>query len=160
MNNIAPEMSGCDLVLNRLLNATPERLFKAWKSELKNWWGPHGMTIPCCVMDMRPGGIFHTVMRAPDGHEYHTKGVFLEVVENERIVFTDAFAPGWKPASDIFFVSMISFAMVDRNLTKFTVKALHWTAEDKARHEQMGFYQAWGESLDRLANHLRNDETC
>jgi len=40
------------------------------------------MTTPVCEMDLKPGGVFRTVMRA----QYPTKGVFLEVVEPERIV--------------------------------------------------------------------------
>ena len=43
------------------------------------------MTTPV-EMDLKPGGVFRTVMRAQDGAEYPTKGVFLEVVEPERIV--------------------------------------------------------------------------
>jgi uncharacterized protein YndB with AHSA1/START domain len=50
-----------------------------------------------------------TVMRAPDGTEYPTKGVFLEVVEPERIVFTDAYDVGWQPSPDAFFTAITTF---------------------------------------------------
>ena len=43
------------------------------------------MTTPVCEMDLKPGGVFRTVMRAQDGAEYPT-GIFLDVVEPERIV--------------------------------------------------------------------------
>src|SRR5688572_20703319 len=82
-----------ELVLSRIIDAPRRRVFEAWSRHLPKWWGPHGMTTPVCEIDLRPGGIFRTVMRAPDGSEYPTRGVFLEVLAPERIVFTDAFDP-------------------------------------------------------------------
>ncbi len=85
-----PTTSERELSLTRLIDAPRERVFGAWTTRLPEWWGPHGMTTPTCEMDLRPGGAFRTVMRAPDGTEYPARGLFLEVVENERIVFTGA----------------------------------------------------------------------
>src|SRR5215207_4423914 len=98
---------GRELVLRRVIDASPDRVFEVWVARLPEWWGPHGMTTPICEMDLRPGGIFRTVMRAADGTEYPMKGVFLEVKRPERIVFTDAFLPGWQPAPEIFFTAVI-----------------------------------------------------
>lgn len=145
-----PSSSERELVLIRDIAATPERLYRAWTTQLSMWWGPHGMTTPFCEMDLRPGGIFRTIMRAPDGTEYPTKGVFLEVVPNERIVFTDAFGPGWEPSTDIFFTAITTFVPLPDGRTRYTARALHWTIENRQRHEKMGFYAGWGESLDRL----------
>ncbi len=139
-----------ELILTRVIAASRERLFKAWTTRFQEWWGPHGMTTPFCEMDLRPGGIFRTVMRAPDGAEYPTKGVFLEVVENERIVFTDAFEPGWQPTPDAFFTAITTFEALPGGKTRYTARALHWTAAHRGQHEQMGFHQGWGESLDWL----------
>jgi uncharacterized protein YndB with AHSA1/START domain len=108
------------------------------------------MSMPVCEMDLRAGGIFRTVMRAPDGTLYRTKGVFLEVVTNERIVFTDAFEPHWTPSSDLFFTAINTFEDY-AGKTKYTVHARHWTALQCEKHRQMGFHQGWSESLDRLA---------
>lgn len=145
-----PASSNRELVLTRIIDAPRERVFKAWTTQLSQWWGPHGMTTPFCEMDLRPGGIFRTVMRAPDGTEYPTKGVFLEVVAPERIVFTDAFGPGWEPDPDAFFTAITTFENLGGK-TKYTARALHWTAANREAHEKMGFHQGWGESLDRLA---------
>ena len=89
-------------------------------------------------------------MRAPDGTEYPTKGIFLEVVPSEKIVFTDAFDAGWQPATDIFFTAITTFEALPGGQTKYSARALHWTIENKEKHEKMGFHQGWGESLDRL----------
>jgi len=143
-------LSERELVITRIINAPRERIFKAWTTQLSQWWGPHGMTTPVCEMDLRPGGIFRTVMRAPDGTEYPTKGVFLEVVAPERIVFTDAYDAGWEPTTDIFFTAITTFEPLSGGKTKYTARALHWTVENRLKHEQMGFHQGWGESIDRL----------
>ena len=140
-----------ELVVTRDIAATPARLYQAWTTQLSEWWGPHGMTTPYCEMDLRPGGVFRTVMRAPDGTEYPTEGVFLEVVKNERIVFTDAFGSGWEPAPDIFFTAITTFEPLPAGRTRYTARALHWTKANCERHERMGFHAGWGESIDRLA---------
>jgi uncharacterized protein YndB with AHSA1/START domain len=148
----AGAVSGADreLVITRIIDAPRQRVFKAWTQRFSEWWGPHGMTTPFYEMDLRTGGIFRTVMRAQDGSEYRTKGVFLEVIENERIVFTDAFEPGWQPSPDIFFTAITTFEDVGGK-TKYTARALHWTVENRENHEKMGFHHGWGESIDRLA---------
>ncbi|AOS45979.1 hypothetical protein Verru16b_03070 [Lacunisphaera limnophila] len=140
-----------ELVLTRLIDAAPSRVYATWIGRFTAWWGPHGMTTPRCEMELRPGGVFRTVMRAPDGTEYPTRGVFLEVVPDRRIVFTDAFDPGWRPHPGIFFTAITTFEPRSGGQTLLTARALHWTAESREKHEQMGFQQGWGESLDRLA---------
>lgn len=139
-----------ELVLTRVIAAPPARVYHAWTKQLSQWWGPHGMTTPFVEMDLRPGGVFRTVMRAPDGAEYPTKGVFLEVVENKKIVFTDAFDTGWEPSTEIFFVAITTFESLPGGKTHYTARARHWTVENRAKHEKMGFHQGWGESLERL----------
>jgi uncharacterized protein YndB with AHSA1/START domain len=146
-----PASSDRELVLTRIIAAPRERLFNAWTTQFQQWWGPHGMTTPVAEMDLRPGGIFRTVMRAPDGTEYPTKGVFLEVVAPERIVFTDAFGPEWVPDADLFFTAITTFEEAGVGRTRYTARALHWTIADCEKHKKMGFHEGWGESLDRLA---------
>jgi uncharacterized protein YndB with AHSA1/START domain len=154
--NVPPEAklsaiaSERELVLTRIIDAPRERVFKTWTRQLPQWWGPHGMTTPFCEMNLRPGGVFRTVMRAPDGTEYPTRGVFLEVVENERIVFTDAYEADWQPSPEIFFTAITTFEAFPGDKTKYTARALHWTVENREKHEKMGFHQGWGESVDRL----------
>lgn len=145
-----PSLAERELVLTRVIDAPCARVFQAWTTRLPEWWGPHGMTTPVCEMDLRPGGVFRTVMRAPDGAEYPTRGVFLEVVAPERIVFTDAYDVGWEPRPDPFFTAITTFDGLPGGRTRYTARALHWTAASREQHEKMGFYQGWGESLDRL----------
>src|SRR5690349_6661565 len=96
LKNMSRPSNDRELVISRIIDAPREHVFRVWTTRLPEWWGPHGMTTPVCEMDLRSGGIFRTVMRASDGTEYPTRGVFLEVVVPERIVFTDAFDLGWE----------------------------------------------------------------
>jgi len=152
MNTDAATLSDRELALTRIIAAPRERVFRAWTTRLAHWWGPRGMTTTVHEMDLRPGGVFRTGMRAPDGTDYPTKGVFLEVVEPERIVFTDAFDADWAPSPDPFFTAITTFEALPDGRTKYTARALHWSVANREKHEQMGFYQGWGESLDRLAS--------
>lgn len=138
------------LKLARVLDAPPAIVFRVWHQCLRDWWGPHGMTTLHCEMDLRPGGIFHAVMRAPDGSEYPTRGVFLDVVPDARIVFTDAFDPEWQPQPDLFFTAVTTFEPAPGGRTLITAEARHWSEAACQRHAAMGFAHVWGESLERL----------
>src|SRR5260370_16948722 len=81
-----------ELVLTRVFDAPRELVFKVWTDpkHLALWWGPHGFTNPVCDLDLRPGGAIRIHMRGPDGTVYPTTGIYQEIVESERIVFTNA----------------------------------------------------------------------
>lgn len=141
-----------DLVLTRLINASSAKIFRAWTEPdlLKQWFAPLPYTTPVAKLDVRPGGSSFIVMRAPDGTDMPMRGVYLEVVPNRRIVFTDAFVSAWKPADKPFFTGIISLEDEDGG-TRYTAIARHWTAADRAAHEEMGFHQGWGLCTDQLA---------
>lgn len=151
--------SDFDLRLAVEIDAPPERVFELWTTRLPDWWGPHGMKTRVVAMDLSAGGAFQTVMRAPDGTEIPTRGVFLEVVANRRIVFTDAYEPGWKPAPGHFMTAIIDFAPLPGGRTRLAACARHKSAEDRAAHEQMGFHDGWGESFAKLAALARGART-
>lgn len=142
-----------ELYISRLIDAPRIKVFRACTEPelLAQWWGPHGMTIPVCEMQLWAGGLFRTVMCAPDGGEHTEEGVFLEILAPQRIVYTDAFLPGWIPSKRAFMTAIITFDEV-QGMTRFTARVLHWSAADREAHERMDFYCGWGESLDRLVD--------
>ncbi|WP_321367759.1 SRPBCC family protein [Pseudomonas extremaustralis] len=141
-----------ELSISRLIDAPRSRVFRAWTEPalLQQWWGPHGMTTPECEMNLWVGGLFRTLMRAPDGTEYPTQGVFLDIIAPRRLVFTDAFMPGWIPSGKPFMTAEVTLQEVEGDKTLYTARAMHWSLEDKLAHEAMGFHQGLGQSLDRL----------
>ena len=141
-----------ELVLERIFDAPPEQVFRAWTdpTRLPKWFVPKPMTLPACEIDPRQGGVFRTVMRAPDGQEFDNTGVFLDVVPNRRLVFTDALIPGWKPSDRAFMVASVELEDLGGK-TRYTARAMHWSAEDREAHEKMGFHEGWGQCADQLA---------
>src|SRR3546814_14765609 len=83
------------------------------------------------------------------------RGVYLEVVKNEKIVFTDAYNRAWEPSDKPFFTGIVTFEDAKDEKgdgkTRYTARALHWTAEDCEAHEKMGFHEGWGQVADQLA---------
>lgn len=89
-SNVAQNMER-ELVITRVFDASPDVVFQAWTDpkQMEQWWGPHRYTNPVCELDVRPGGAWRIVMRAPDGVEYECGGVYSEVVKPERLVFSN-----------------------------------------------------------------------
>ena len=140
-----------ELVLTRLIDAPRENLYRAWTEPelLKQWFAPLPYTTPVAEMDVRPGGASLVVMRGPDGTEMPNRGVYLEVVKNEKLVFTDAYAKAWEPSQKPFMTVILTFED-EGGKTRYTARVRHWTAEDKEAHEKMGFHQGWGICADQL----------
>ena len=88
-----------DLVLERVVDVPKELVWRAWTMpvHLKKWFTPVPWQTVDCEIDLRPGGIFRTVMRGPEGQEFDNAGCYLEIVENEKLVWTGALGPGYRP---------------------------------------------------------------
>jgi uncharacterized protein YndB with AHSA1/START domain len=141
-----------DLVLTRIIDAPPEKLYRAWTDPtlLKQWFAPRPYTTPVAELDVRHGGAAYIVMRSPDGQDLPNRGVYLEVVENERLVSTDAYTDAWKPSEKPFMTLILTFEDLGGK-TRYTARVRHWTAEDRETHEKMGFHEGWGICADQLA---------
>lgn len=157
-----PEPSGQELVLTRVIDAPRKAVFKAWtdQEQMANWWGPNGFTIPFGKIDLRPGGVIHYCMRSPEGRDYWGKGIYREINEPERLVFTDVFSDekgntvqpveygmsaDW-PAETLITVT---FDELDGR-TELTLRQ----SVSESLAESSGARQGWAESLDRLAEYL------
>jgi uncharacterized protein YndB with AHSA1/START domain len=148
--NVAPKY---ELSLTRVIDAPRHKIFKAWTTPelVKQWFAPLPWTTPHVEMDLRPGGANLFVMADPDGNEFPNRGVYLEIVENEKLVFTDAFTSAWVPSAKPFMVGTITLEDLGGGRTKYTATVLHWSEEDRLAHEKMGFHEGWGQCTDQLA---------
>ncbi len=142
-----------ELVLARIINAPREKLFRAWTEPalMKQWFAPKPWTTPIIESDVRPGGSSLIVMRSPEGQDFPNPGIYLDVVKNERLVFTDAFTKAWEPSTHAFMVGTVTFEDAGPGKTMYTARIQHWTVADREKHEQMGFHQGWGQCTDQLA---------
>jgi uncharacterized protein YndB with AHSA1/START domain len=141
-----------ELVPRRLIDVPREKLYRAWTEPelLKQWFCPPPYTVPHAELNVRPGGANLVVMRSPDGQEFPNRGVYLEVIRNERLVFTDAYTSAWEPSAKPFMTVVLTFEK-EGGKTRYTARVRHWTAADREAHEKMGFHQGWGIATDQLA---------
>ena len=93
-------------------------------------------------------------MRSPDGKEFPNVGCYLEVVPNERLVWTDALLPGYRPSENPFFTAIVTLE-VEGTGTKYTAIAIHRDEAARKRHEEMGFHSGWATALDQLVAYTK-----
>ena len=150
-----------EVTLTRILGAPRSLVFKTWTDvkHVARWWGPRGFTNPVCEWDARPGGLIRIDMLGPNGTIYPMKGVFHEIVEPERLVFTSTALEDehGKPLFEI----LNTVAFEDFNgITKLTLHARLVTGDFKLTPQVAaalaGMEQGWSESLYRLADELEN----
>lgn len=140
-----------ELSFTRILDAPRQAIWRCWtESELlMQWFCPPPWKVSQAVMDVRSGGSSLIVMNGPNGEVMPNPGVYLDVVPNRKLVFTDAFTEAWLPSQKAFMVGTIS--MEDEgSKTRYTATVRHWSPEDCKAHEEMGFYEGWGTATDQL----------
>lgn len=147
-DDIDPDL---DLVLTRDLNAPRHILWECWTKpeHLVHWFVPKPHKVVDCRLDPRPGGVFNTTFDV-GGARMENTGVYLEVVPQERLVFTDTYSTGWKPAPEPFMTAIISFEDLGGGRTRYTALVRHRTAEAAKTHRNMGFFDGWGTAADQM----------
>ncbi len=141
-----------DLVLRRHLKAPRAAVWRCWTEPdlMMRWFTPKPWETVRVEADLRPGGTSLVVMRSPEGDEVPNRGVYLEIVPGEKLVFTDAFTEAWRPAEKPFMTAIVTLADSGEGGTEYTATARHWTVADREAHEKMGFHDGWGKAADQL----------
>ncbi|WP_103763253.1 SRPBCC family protein [Roseovarius confluentis] len=152
--NLNPET---DLSFTRTLNAPRALIWECWTTpeHIKHFFVPKPHSIESCEIDLRVGGRFNTVMNV-EGHLMDNKGVYLEVVEMERLVFTDTYTEGWAPVPDPFMTAILDLEDDGNGGTIYTATARHRSPEAKKTHEDMGFFDGWGTVATQLEEYAQS----
>jgi uncharacterized protein YndB with AHSA1/START domain len=143
-------MAEKELVLERLIDAPIDRVFKAWTdaAQVREWWGPRGFTAPVCKIDAKPGGKLRIVMRGPDGADYPMSGAFRAVEANQRLVFTSV---AEDQAGDALLEAFTEVTFVAQgSKTLLTMKTSAVGLAPVAADMLRGMEQGWSETLDRM----------
>ena len=154
-----------DLVLERIVDVPRELVWRAWTEpeHLKKWFTPAPWQTVDCEIDLRPGGLFRTVMRSPEGQEFPNVGCYLEVVRNERLTWTNTLEAGFRPSREgsdpatcggLIFTAVIALEKQGKR-TRYTALVLHKDEDSRKKHDDMGFHDGWGTALEQLVAHAK-----
>ncbi len=153
--SIVAEPGQPTIVMTRLFAAPRRLVFEAWTKpeHVVHWWGPYGTSLSVCEIDFRPGGKYRFVLRGQDGNEYGFGGEYREIVPPERLVSTFRFDGA--PEGE----ALVTLVLVEEGgQTRYTETVVHKTVAHRDAHLASGMEEGAGQTLDRLAEHLRTME--
>jgi uncharacterized protein YndB with AHSA1/START domain len=153
-----------DLVVTRLFDAPPERVWQAWTEpeQVMRWWGPRGFTAPIARMDVREGGTSLVCMRSPDGHDFFNTWTYQHIVPMQRLEFImdladrdgakadDPVQMGLPPDFPRDVRHVVTLATRGGNQTELTVTEYGYTSDQHFELSKHGLE----ECLDKMAEAL------
>jgi uncharacterized protein YndB with AHSA1/START domain len=145
------DLNNRTLTIEKTFNAPLKLVWEAWSQaeHIAHWWGPKGMETKVLKHDFKVGGHWQYVMQMPDGKEFITEGIYSEIIENQKIVSSADFKPMTEGVE-----LHVHFEEV-AGQTKFTFKVIHETEAYCKQQEQMGFYNGWGSTFERLDDYVK-----
>ena len=151
------------VVIERTFEATVDLIWQMWTQpeHFKKWYGPKGFTIPVAEMDVRVGGkrLVCMEMQRPDGSmKMWTTGEYMEIIPNERLVYTESMAD---EKGNV--VSPSAMGMPDGHPATTEVTVL---LEDLGGRTKMVMTHAgmpagsgadggWNQAFDKLVDHIK-----
>ncbi len=153
-----------NVVATRIFEAPVERVWRAWSEpeQVKQWWGPHGFTVPVADMDFREGGMSLVAMRAPaeyGGQDMYNTWTYSKIVPYERLEFVNNFSdaagarldpallPGLPAGIPLNVPHVITFKPAGSNRTEMTITEYGYTTDEAHDMSLAGLEQV----LDKLA---------
>jgi uncharacterized protein YndB with AHSA1/START domain len=157
-------MTDDDLLITRIFDAPRKRVWEAWTEpeHVMRWQGPKGYTVPSCRIDLRVGGKILLCMRSPEGQDTWSTGVYREIVDQQKIVSTDAFADEKGNEVSVSHYGLggdwpeellVTVTLEDQEKDKTLLTLRHTGIPEGEIREQTGI--GWNESFDKLAESLK-----
>ncbi len=142
-----------DLTVRRIIKAPRSAVWSAWTNpvSLEQWWVPAPSRCKVVEMELTAGGAFVTQISENGGELVpHMRASFLAIDPQERIVFTDCLAGGWRPNEQPFITAIITMRDHPEG-TEYVAHVMHKSDADRKRHEELGFHDGWGTVTEQLA---------
>jgi uncharacterized protein YndB with AHSA1/START domain len=143
------------LVIERTLKASPERVFDAFTDphQLERWWWPNGFTCPAAEVDLRVGGSYRLAMEWPGSFSadaqlsHHMGGEYYEIDRPHRLVMSGRAV---HDEQGELFATLIEVTFESRDGgTALTMRQSYF--EPMPPDDAMaGAEQGWSEQLDKL----------
>ena len=148
-----------DLVIERDIDVPVELVWKAWTTpkHLREWFVPRPWGLSDATVDLRVGGAFNFTIRSPEGEEFPHFNCYLDVVPNERLIFTDTLLGGFRPSAKPF-LSFTGALQIERRGagTHYVAMAIHGDEATQKKHDEMGFYDGWGTATTQLIEFIKS----
>ena len=145
-----------ELTLTRLINAPRARVWKAWTDpkQVAQWWGPRGFTNPVCEVEARVGGKI-LIHMSGYGMIAPLAGTFTEVIEPERLVFTNnAYFDASLSKVLIEAITTVTFAD-EGGKTRLMVHNAVLRAAPEAAKALEGMEPGFTQQIDKLEEYLK-----
>ena len=144
------DLANRTLTIEKKFDAPVQLVWDAWtqSEQILKWWAPAGIDAKVIEHDFMVGGKWKYSMAMPDGTEFISEGVYKEIVALEKIVSSADFRPMTQN------VELQCFFEAEGDHTLFTFKVVHETPEYCKQQEEMGIYNGWGSTFNRLENML------
>jgi uncharacterized protein YndB with AHSA1/START domain len=153
------------LYLERVFNAPRELVFQMFKEaeHIKHFWGPQGWDVPYCKVDFRPGGVWLYCMKCVDknqgqffGMEAWGKAVYKEIVEPQKIAYTDYFSDAQGGENKDLPSGEVTMELVDvGGKTKLISRGKYASPEALKTVTDMGMIEGIRQTWDRLEERLK-----
>ncbi len=164
---IPPPDATRDILLTRVFNAPRKLVWDAMTKpdQMARWYGPKGFSARVENHELRAGGQWTIIMVGPDGTEYPSKGVYLEVSPMDRIISTDEFGDDFEMKDGTELPEGMSVVMdfedapgTSGERTRLTIRIIHPTADDRQKHRDMGVVAGWDSSFVCLDEFLAQQQ--
>ena len=148
------------VVIERTFDAPVDLIWQMWTDpdHFKKWYGPQGFTVPVAEMDMRVGGKRTVCMASPDGSmKIWTTGEYVEIVPNERLVYTESMAD---ENGNVVSPSAMGMPEGHPETTEVTVLLENLDGCTKMVMTHAGIpadsagASGWAQAFDKLADHI------
>ena len=142
-----------ELVIDRVFNAPVALVFAAWTEprHLAQWSGPKGFTSGGSTMDLREGGKYRAILRAPDGENHIVVGVYKTIEPPHRLVMTHA----WEDAQGRPGPETLVTVTLSEESPGTTRMHFRQTGFDSVPSRD-GHGEGWSSSFERLQAHLES----
>ena len=148
--NHATTIGDRQLTITRVFDAPRSLVFKVWTQpeHFSRWLGPKDFTAIACHMNVQVGGMYRACIRSPEGNDHWMQGIYREVVEPERLVFTFAWEDENNQPKHETLVT-VTFEEQDNKTLMTFQQAIFESIESRDSHNT-----GWSECFDRLEIYL------
>lgn len=147
-----------DIAIERTIDAPTRLVWEALTKpeHLKEWYMPRAWgRVAKAELDLRPGGIISIDIAVKDGPDVPNVGCVLEVVPQERLVWTSMLFPGYRPAvfDDVPITAVMTMKSVGSG-TRYNFTALHRDEGDLEKNKASGWLEGTGIAIDQFVAHV------